>query len=51
MGKCPFSFMHAITSRNNNEDSHTPNLEHEHQTKRTEDFFILLRVMTNSMSK
>lgn len=51
MGKCPFSFMHAITSRNNNEDSHTPNLiEHKHQTKRTEDFHTL-GVMTNSMSK
>lgn len=43
MGKCPFSFMHAITSRNNNEDSHTPNLiENKHQTKRTEDFFHTL---------
>lgn len=43
MRKCPFSFMHALTSRNNNEDSHTPNFkEIKHQNKLNEDVFHTL---------
>jgi heme-based aerotactic transducer len=43
MGKCPFSFMHALTTRNNNEDSQPPNLkESKHQSEPSEKFFHTL---------